>query len=248
MTYRELLTTGALTALMTMPAAAQEAQEVPVLATWGYDPLYAAGWSVDEMFDSTEVAGGTGEIIGDVENLIFSDEGRLLGVIAEIGGVWDIADTHIHVPWDEVEVGDSIGRIDIPVTEATVDDYDVFGDYVFDFDTLLEAETDVSGPVNDDLVAGPGIFRASDLIGDFTYLADGVRYGYIADLVVSEGEVAAIVTDAASAGRRGYFAYPYVYRGVSPMAGPSYIMPYGAPQVDTIESFDYDRLRMSGES
>lgn len=199
------------------------------------------------MFDTTEVVGGNGEVIGDVENLIFSDDGELLGLIAEVGGFWDIGDTHVHIPWDDVEVGDSIGQIETALTEATVDNYDVFGDYAFDVDSLLESDTDFRGPVNDDLITGPTIFRASDLIGDYAYLSDGVRYGYIADVLVSNGELSAIVTDAASAGRRGYYAYPYTYRGVSPAAGPHYIMPYGAPQVDTIENFNYDSMQMNSE-
>jgi hypothetical protein len=79
------------------PALAQD-DEVQVLAGWGYDELYYEGWSVEHMFDMTEVVDGDGEVIGDVENIIFSNDGMVLGIIAEIGGIWDIADTHVHVP------------------------------------------------------------------------------------------------------------------------------------------------------
>ena len=87
-----------------MPAMAQDDTtqdgNVDILATWNYDPLYAEGWSVDNMFDETDVIGDNGEEIGDVENIIFSNDGQILGIIAQVGGFWDIGDTHVFVPWN----------------------------------------------------------------------------------------------------------------------------------------------------
>jgi len=236
------LAASALALLTASPALAQD-NDVQILAAWTYDTLYATGWSVEEMFDTTEVIDANGETIGDVENVIFSDDGKLLGIIAEVGGFWDIGDTHVFVPWDRVTLGATVERAAIPLTEETIDDYDVFGEYWFDEETITEADTESAGPLDDDLVAGPGVFKATDLIGDYAYLSDGVRYGYIADIIVEDGEIAAIVTDAAAYGRPGYYAYPYSYRGVSPVAGRRYLMPYGAGDIDTIESFDYDELQ-----
>src|SRR6056297_1654611 len=213
------------------PALAQD-DNVEVLAEWGYDALYAEGWSVENMFDMTEIVDVNGEEIGDVENVIFSNDGEVLGIIAQVGGFWDIGDTHVHVPWDEVDF-ETIEQMQVPVTEETVDDYDVFGDW--DEDMITQDDTEATTVVDDDLVAGPGIFKATDLIGDYAYLSDGVRYGYIADILVEDGAIAAIVTDAAAYGRRGYYAFPYSYRGVSPAAGGRYVVPFGAPELDTIE-------------
>lgn len=233
-------TTASVIALMlATPSVAQD--DVEVLSAWSYDPLYADGWSVENMFDETQVIDANGEEIGDVENVIFSNEGEVLGIIAQVGGFWDIGDTHVLVPWDEVSMEMGLQRVAVPVTEETVDDYDVFGDGWFDEEIISEPDTEATQPVDDDLVAGPGIFKATDLIGDYGYLADGTRYGYISDIIVQDGAVSAIVADAGTYGRRGYYAYPYAYRGN--MTGSRYEMPYEPAQVDTIENFDYERLQ-----
>jgi len=222
------------------PALAQD-DNVEVLAEWGYDALYAEGWSVENMFDMTEIVDANGEEIGDVENVIFSNDGEVLGIIAQVGGFWDIGDTHVHVPWDEVSMSGGIAQLQVPVTEDTVDDYDIFGGMWGDEQIVTQDEIDRTQQVDDDLVAGSGIFKATDLMGDYAYLSDGTPYGYVSDLIVQNGSVSAVVSDAATYGRPGYYASPYAYRG--DMLGPRYDMPYGATQVDTIESFNYENLQ-----
>ena len=235
---------GAASTLAIITATPTFAQDnVQILSNWTYDSLYAEGWSVENMFGMTEVIDANGEDIGDIENIIFSNDGQVLGIIAQVGGFWDIGDTHVHVPWGEVTMVDGIQQMQVPVTEATVDDYDVFGDYWEEDQVITEAATDSSQVVDDDLVAGPGIFKATDLIGSYAYLSDDVRYGYISDIIIEDGAISAIVTDAGAYGRRGYYANPYSYRGVSPMGSPRYDMPYDAAQVDTIEAFDYEQLQ-----
>ncbi|MGP3696087.1 PRC-barrel domain-containing protein [Rhodobacter sp. NSM] len=89
---------------------------------WSPNALYASGMSAQAFMNQTEVYGSTGDDIGDVEDLVIGPDGRILSVIVEVGGVWDIGDTHVSVPWDQVEVRDS-GGITVPVTEETVDDF-----------------------------------------------------------------------------------------------------------------------------
>lgn len=226
-----------------MAATAALAQnDVQVLSNWNYDTLYAEGWSVENIFDETEVVDATGEVIGDIENIIFSNEGEILGIIAQVGGFWDIGDTHVHVPWDEVTTIAGSGQMQVPVSEETIDDYNVFGDYWFDEQTITDADTDATQGVDDDLVAGAGVFKATDLIGDYAYMSDGTRYGYVSDIIVEADAISAIVTDAATYGRSGYYAYPYNY-GVNPMATQRYEMPYDTTEVDTLENFDYAQLQ-----
>ncbi|WP_292294702.1 PRC-barrel domain-containing protein [Marivita sp.] len=215
---------------------------VQVLANWSYAPLYEEGWSVENMFNVTDVTDATGETIGDVENVIFSNTGEVVGIIAQVGGFWDIGDTHVFVPWEDVSIGNDISLAQVPVTEDEVDNFDVFG--AAEGDGMI-AEGDASGTnvVDDDLVAGQGIFKATDLIGDYAYLADGVRYGYVADIIVQDGAITAVVSDAASYGRSGYYAYPYEDGRVSPLMGARYQMPYDQAQIDTIENFDYTQLQ-----
>lgn len=238
------LTTSILALVVAGPVVAQE--NVQVLSDWSYDSLYAEGWSVENMFDTTEIIGTNGEDIGDVKNVIFSNDGEVLGIIAEVGGFWDIGDTHINVPWDEVDIGETIQQAQIPVTEENVGNYDVFGDYWGGERVNTEADAGPTDVADDDLVAGPGIFKATDLIGSFSYLADGMRYGYISDIIVENGVISAIVADAATYGRGGFYAYPYSYRGISPMGVPHYKMPYNAAEIDTIENFDYEQLQSRG--
>lgn len=237
---RKTLAASGLAIIAGIPALAQD-DEVKVLAGWGYETLYDQGWSVENMFDMTEVIDTNGEEIGDVENVIFSNEGEVLGIIAQVGGFWDIGDTHVHVPWDEVTMESGIQQMRVPVTEETVDDYDVFGDYWGDEQVVTAEDVDTTQPVDDDLVAGSGIFKATDLMGDYAYLSDGTPYGYVSDLIVQDGSISAVVSDAATYGRPGYFAYPYSYRG--DMMGPRYDLPYGATEVDAIEEFNYENLR-----
>ncbi|MDP4992537.1 MAG: PRC-barrel domain-containing protein [Marivita lacus] len=242
-----LTTASALALAVAAPAIAQESEQsegdsVKLLSSWTYDPIYESGWSIESMFNVTEVVDSNGEVIGDVENVIFSNEGELLGVIAEVGGFWDIGDTHVHVPWSDVMVGDDIDQIEVPVTEDTVDNFDVFGGFTGEEQIDQEDTAEVS-PVNDDLVAGPSVFKATDLIGDYVYLSDDVRYGYVADILVQDEMVSAIVTDARAYGRAGYYAYPYNVNGAAPMESPRYDLPYDATEVDTLENFDYTQLQ-----
>lgn len=227
-------------------AQEQTNENVEILSNWGYDPLYAEGWSVGDMFAMTDVVDVNGEEIGNVENVVFSNDGEVLGIIAEVGGFWDIADTHVFVPWDEVTVEAGIQQVQVPVTEETIDDYDVFGGNWFDEEIITQTDTEAIQAVDDDLIAGAGVFKATDLIGDYTYLQDNVRYGYVADIIVQERALSALVVDAGAYGRRGYYAFPYAYRG--DMNFPRYDLPYDPGQVDTIENFDYERLQSRAPS
>ena len=53
--------------------------------------------------DEASVYGPTGEDIGSVENLVIGAEGRLLGIIAQVGGFLSIGDTHVFVPWEQLQ-------------------------------------------------------------------------------------------------------------------------------------------------
>lgn len=225
---------------------ASEDDSVQVLATWTYAPLYEEGWSVENMFNVTDVTDPGGEVIGDVENVIFRNNGEVLGIIAQVGGFWDIGDTHVFVPWDDVSIGDDVSQAQVPVTEEEVDNFDIFGATEGD-DTVAEGDASDTNVVDDDLTAGEDVFKATDLVGDYAYLSDGVRYGYVADLIVEGGEISAVVSDAASYGRSGYYAYPYQEGRGSTAMGPRYQMPYDQAEIDTIENFDYTQLQSRAE-
>lgn len=251
----------AATALTAAPLAAQDQQgtetgedqqmpsdplsdaEVIPLTGWTYDELYADGMSADDFIDDTEVRGADGEEIGDMEDLLISPEGEVLAIIAEVGGFWDIGDTHVSVPYEEVEMAEGGGSVTIPVTEDTVDDYDFMPDAYAAEDV---AEETVPGV--DDASFVPRAWRATELIGDYARMRDGdvfVNYGYVSDLILKDGQVDGVVVQPMTAYGTGYRAYPYAGydRGWGWNPGsPYYDMPYDRDSMGEMGEFDYDRM------
>lgn len=78
--------------------------DVIALSEWNYDTLYdESGMTAHALMD-TEVFGPDGEEIGNIENVLLNDSNEIAAVIAQVGGFWDIGDTHVLVPWEQVEV------------------------------------------------------------------------------------------------------------------------------------------------
>lgn len=216
--------------------------EVVALSEWRATELYADGISVEYLIDEAEVYGPGGDEIGSLENVVFSQDGRVLSIVAEVGGFWDIFDTHVNVPWDEADyLGDGLT---IPVTEENVEDYSVFETGYL---TATGAVTDTA-VVEDDLATGPNAFRGTDLIGDYARIRedrddDGLSsFGYVNDLIIRNDELAAVVVSPdPSFGLEGpYYAYPY-YPNASAL-GPYYDMPYWEEQVAQAKPLDYDEF------
>jgi sporulation protein YlmC with PRC-barrel domain len=228
---------------LAVPALAQDAQteskgqaevlemRTVALADWNYDELYQPGsWTAERLLDA-EVIGPGGDEIGSVENIVIGADGKAAAVIAEVGGFWDIGDTHVRIPWSEVDTTSEDGemRVQVPVTEESVENYDLFGD--------IEV-------VEDDDPATPRGWRATELMHDYVTLEGGERYGWMRDLVFDEqGQLQAVVVDALYGTAPGLYAYPYYgyEHGFRP-GSPYYRMPYGAGDMSEIEAFDYERL------
>lgn len=216
--------------------------EVVSLSDWSYDDLYAGGVSAEDFIDEMEVYGVTGDEIGEVEDVIIGADGQIVSIVAEVGGFWDIGDTHISIPYDQVEMAETGDGIIVPVTEDTVDDYG-FDQEVFSAGSA--ATEAVSGVDDAEVVRG---WRASELIGDYARIRDGdvySNYGYVNDLILSDGQVAAVVVQSDAAYGGGYRAYPYYGydAGYGWDAGsPYYDMPYGEQEAGEVEEFDYDRF------
>ncbi|KQW25439.1 hypothetical protein ASE36_21105 [Rhizobium sp. Root274] len=257
-------------------SAAQEASDVQVddvisLAEWNNDALYQKGWSAEELFDR-KVFGRDGEEIGDVEDLIIGSNGELLALVAEVGGIWDIGDTHISIPWEQVKFRED-GAVSVPVTEENADEFSILNE-----PGAQELQQGVVSDL-DNRELGPRAWRASELMGDIARIlsdrsagsgepapaaatkqaeqdeapstANQPRlyqgYGYVSDLIFDEGRVAAAVVDRDSGyGTRGRYAYPYYGydHGWTP-GSRHYDLPYNRQEAVTITSFDYDRLNES---
>ncbi|MDF1609404.1 PRC-barrel domain-containing protein [Hoeflea sp. YIM 152468] len=220
--------------------AAIPAEKVIALSDWQMDEVYTDGISVDRVLDDAEVHGAGGDEIGSIENVVFSRDGKVVSVIAEVGGFWDMFDTHVSVPWDQLS-WNGMERINIPVTEDNVEDYSVFkSDYL----TSAAAQEGVE-VVDDDLRTGQNAFRASDLIGDYSRVRqDGrlVTYGYVNDLIIKDGRLqTVVVTTDSGYGVSGPRGYPFYRQGWNPRA-PYYDMPYDTAEAIEAEQVEYDRF------
>lgn len=229
----------------TTPANQKVDAEVISLSDWRYDDLYRSGWSADEFIDEVEVYGPTGDEIGDVEDILVGSDGRIVSVIAEVGGFWDMGDTHVSVPWDEIEFDDALAGITVPVAEDNVDRYDVYhGDIV----SRSDVSQDITGDM-DNTIAGARIWRISELIGDYARLSDGedgyTNYGYVNDVIMEDGNVKAIVVQPnTSWGMRGDRAYPFYGYGYGWTPGrPTYDLPYTRDEIADMAEFDRTQMQ-----
>lgn len=251
----------------TSATASQSASNVEVgeiisLNEWDAEGLYRSAWSAEALFDR-QVFGENGEEIGEVEDLIVGSNGELLALIAEVGGFWDIGDTHVSVPWDQVAFRQD-GSVTLPVTEDNADDFSVLS-----IPTQEQVSENVVSNLDDEEL-GPRAWRASELIGDIARIRgdegntagqqtgqaqDGTAvspnrqtayqgYGYVNDLVFDNGRIVAAVVDRdAGYGTRGRFAYPFYGYGYGWAPGSRYYdMPYSRGEATAIEPFDEDRL------
>jgi sporulation protein YlmC with PRC-barrel domain len=206
------------------------------LDEWGYEGLYKDTWTAQQMIDAP-VFGPTGEEIGDVENVMVGSKSTVDSLILEIGGLIDIGDTHIRVPWSEVNAqfqGEGEPRIEVPVTQETIEelaegDYDVFGG--------AAGEVTTGG---DDQASKPRAWRATELIDDYVVLENGEAYGWVEDLVFSNaGRLEAVVVDALYGAAYGPYAYPfYGYEyGFAP-GNPYYELPYEEEEIASLEPLE----------
>lgn len=243
----------------TQSASNVKVRDIISLGEWNTETLYQSGWSAEALFDR-QVFGANDEEIGDVEDLIVGSNGQLLALVAEVGGIWDIGDTHVSVPWDQVVIGDD-GAVAIPVTKDNVDGFSVLNE-----PTKQQISENVVSNLDDEEL-GPRAWRASELIGDIARIrgdnaetqAEPVQdnaaapmnrrmpylgYGYVDDLIFNNGKIVAAVVDRdAGYGTRGRFAYPFYGYGYDWAPGDRYYdMPYNRDEATAIEPLDEDRL------
>lgn len=217
----------------------EQRQPVLALSDWDYDQIYENGWSLSELIEA-DVVGEDGEEIGDVENVLLDENGQILSVVAEVGGFLDIGDTHVAVPWDQVETGANLDKITVPVNQDNVEDYSIFGEFGY----FTRPEADTKQVVNSDLVTGPTVWKATDLLDDYAVLTGGVGYGYVDDMIFVEGgKLHAVVVDPASGYGPGPYAYPYYGYGYGWAPNMAYYdLGYGEADVAVIDTFDQDRM------
>jgi hypothetical protein len=220
----------------------QSTEQPPIIALsdWNYDDIYSNGWSLERLIENARVYGADGEEIGEVENVLLSADGKILSIVAEVGGFLDIGDTHVSVPWDQVAFSPALDFIEIPVDQENVEEYSLFGEWGY----FTKPEADVTQVVNDDLITGPRVWKATDLIDDYALLTGSLAYGYVEDLIfTNDGMLHAVVVEPDTTYAGGPYAFPYYGYGYGWYpASPYYALPYGEEEITVIDTFDSDRM------
>jgi sporulation protein YlmC with PRC-barrel domain len=204
---------------------------------WSYDALYdPEAWSVGDFFGAAVYDPDNNEI-GGVEDVVFNDSGELLAIIAEVGGFWDIGDTHVSVPWEETTIHDN-GRIEIPLTEAVLEDYDLF-DYSGLPGTAL-AE-DIVAEVDEEPL-GYRVWRASELMGDYVRIQDEdstwINYGTVTDIIVRDAQIVGTIVNTSYQQGAGRVAFPYTPTTPGGIRAPSVDLPVLMGDAEALPLFD----------
>lgn len=210
-------------------AIPEGARPVTDLEGWNYKALYENAWRANAVMDAP-VYNPDGQEVGEVEDIVMRPDGTLTGLIVEANGFLDIGDQHVRVAWDEVRFrGEGQRGVVAPLDKGNVAEAGLF---------------------EDDVEIGAQRVRMSALLNETVRLKTGAPYGYVYDVLVTDGKVKATVLrpDIAYAGRREPFAAPYyAYEyGFSP-GYDFYLLPYDREQLERVEGFDVEKVGQPGE-
>lgn len=237
MKLRTSMTAMALAVATTSFGVQAQENDVIKLSEWNYETFYENGGVQAANLMDTEVFGPEGEEIGSVENMIVSDDNKVVAIIAQVGGIWDIGDTHVAVPWSDVELTDD--GVQIPVTEDNAEEYGLFENEYITKQNLQQVTQ-----VDDDVNTGFNTWKMTDLIGDYASLSGGVGYGYVDNVILSEdGEIQAVVIETTGEYGNGTYAYPfYGYDYGWDPGYQAYELPYGEDEVAGLAEFEDDEF------
>ena len=162
---------------------------------------------------------------------------EIVALIAEVGGFWDIADTHVTIPWREIERRG--GRVYSPITAETAENYGMFAEEYF-----TAADVGNLDGVNEFFETGPYIWKATALLDDYVVHQSGEPFGYVTDLVFDDaGKLLAVVAVQARSDidRRGVYAFPWDDRGWEPRFD-HYTLRHTAEDIERLPTIDYSRF------
>lgn len=233
------LTIAATTVAVQTQAQQTQAQDevIKPLTGWNYEEIYEKGGIKADSLMDAEVFGENEGEIGSVENVLITRDNKIAAIIAEVGGFWNIGDTHVLVPWEEVELHEDGVRV--PVTEDNADDYGLFASNEY----ITQQDLSQTQQVDEGLEAGAGVWKLTDLLDDYATVGEGVGYGYIDNILFSrEGEVQAVIVETGTGYGSGTYAYPFYGYGYGWSPGhTAYFLQYNEDEVGGMKSFDYER-------
>lgn len=229
------------TALAATPSARAEATS---LDSPDRAALYRGAVSANAVLDDFAAEDRVGAVLGDVANIIAGTDGRLLSVVAEVGGFLDIADTHVSVPWREVELLGE-GRLALSLRA------DALRAHEYTDAERLTADAAAAGvvPGVGALATGPDAFRLATLIGGDARLTgeDGAgtadAFGYVSDALLKDGEIVAVVVNPSSGfGPRGYRVFPFDAADYAPQER-RLDLPYARGEAMAAPTFEFGLVR-----
>jgi len=211
------------------PAAAQgdiaimEEERID-LDRWDAAGPYGNTWNAESMMEADILSMG-GETIGDVQDIIVGPEGRVLALVAEIGGFLDIGDRTLRIPWEGVEVAPGGEALMVPYLEDTLEETGMFAE-------LDEGAYDARGRA----------WLVTDLLDDYVSLEDAPTFGYVEDLLFAGDRlVAVLVEQEAAFGPVGPYAYPFYGYGYGwDPDSDIYGVPYTVDEVGALEPYEPD--------
>ena len=237
------LAIGLATAPLAFGAAAAQNVDVLVedriaLEDWSYADLYAGkSWRAQQLLGAP-VTGrdDTDEAIGEVANILVDGNGYVEAVLADVGGIVDVGETRLRVPWDAltVDFGGERPSVAIPVVEDSIERFNLFAG--------TDGELQLVEPDAPELQR---TWRVTELIDDYVVLADGGRYGWVDDVVVGgDGLVQAVIVPAVGGpGPAHPYAYPfYGYEQGYRPGRNYYAVPYDADEVTRLEPVELDKI------
>ncbi len=215
--------------LLVRGAMHPEPAPIVALESWDQTPLTESTWRAEALIGA-DAYSYAGESVGHVQDILLSDDGAISAVVVEGGGVLDIGDRHVRVGWDQVRLHDADdGGVAVPLKADQMSDYSFF-------------DSDRNG-----VKVGRDETRVSHVLGKEVRYKNGAPYGYVDDLLFTNGKAKAtlIRPDVAYGLRSGMrpFATPYYVAEYGYGAGYDfYLLPYDEAEVDGLTPFDADSV------
>jgi hypothetical protein len=65
------------------------------------DPASDEGWDSTNVYDSVDSGWNS---IGEIEDLVLTEDGKIKGIVAEVGGFLDVADKHVVIDVEDLNL------------------------------------------------------------------------------------------------------------------------------------------------
>lgn len=221
------------------PALAQTAAP----EDWSYEQLYERGLSASQLMERVRVVATPQEAEGSAEegtvfDLVIGLDGELLSTIVRLGGLMDIGERYVNVPWDEATLEN--GQLEVSISANAITEHPIFPDAAITARQAGTDTTDVGDEVN--VVRA---FKATELLGDYVRLEDHTTFGYTEDLIFDrDGSLLAVVVAADPRyGGDQLRAFPYHGFGEEFRPGDAfYDLPYTENEAVLFDQFDLQNL------